>query len=941
VVKYAVLCGGSALAVAASLCASSAFAATDNATTDATQPGVVGELTVVAEKRVEAIESVPVAITAFSPKQREILGIRTVQDLSDFTPGLSYYAVADRAYIRGIGRNTVNLATAAGVAVYYNGIYYGANGSISLQHDSLFIGNVEVDRGPQNTLHGSNADGGVIDYQSKKPTDSFYAEGRVGIANDGYYYGEAVVSGPINDDWKFRIGGNYSTQDGGYFHNFDGKPEGGSGPQGNGGNWQYFEAQLQGKIGDHLDVWAMASSGEFDTNFHTVASIGAIPETPALAGTDPLTPSDFYGLCALNGNTGPGCMATGTVGSVVPGSAVGLPVLASQFTGNNPSTANPHNFIETSVQHNTENDNIALATNWTYHLPGLDITYLGGFQSFFYHLTFGPGVDSGLLSYQIEGPPGTGNATIFPAANTTLFIEKDQSFSNEVDFTSTTDDPLQYLAGLYEFHEHFNQPIGAFCEPNQGQLAAPFIALGPSDTPIGLAAANPDSCAFNQDGDITYDDYAAFGHFSYKFNDQWNIAGGVRFTGDHRAGWETARAIDFAGNGGAWSGPGPAQSGSFAVDITGSTFFDASVLTSPPPKGAGPASLLANGDIYRTLSASWSALTGDMTINWTPDPTTLTYFRYARGYKAGGFAAGTFEGNAAIGTTAYTAPEYVDSFELGLKKTIGQQFQVNGALFYYNFQNDQQPLGVSTGGVVLTQLFNIPAVREYGLELEGVWKPIDPLTFNLEYSYLNSRVTSMTVNGKLDCVVDPEDPFAANPGAPGANIPCAANNTATAHPQDLVGSELPEAPPNKVTVNGQYVFNFEPGNLTLSASYIWKDQTYGSIFNRPLNLAPSYSNVNLRATWDSADKRYTIVAFVSNLFSSLGYDNVTETRIGGAASAASPVPLELQGVGLVAPRTSGLEFQPGVPVPVPVTLAALAPRRAGRVGSRPRWASQG
>jgi iron complex outermembrane receptor protein len=237
VVKSAFLCGGSALAVAACLYGSPAMAATAAASDTAAATATVGELVVVAQKREQKIESVPVAITAFSAKQRDILGIRTVQELSDFTPGLSYYAIADRAYIRGIGRNTVNLATAAGVAIYYNGIYYGANGSISLQHDSLFIGNIEVDRGPQNTLHGSNADGGVINYISKRPTDTLTAELRGGVANYDYYFGEGVISGPLNDNWKFRIGGSAAQQNGGYFHNLIGPPEGGSGPQGNGGKW--------------------------------------------------------------------------------------------------------------------------------------------------------------------------------------------------------------------------------------------------------------------------------------------------------------------------------------------------------------------------------------------------------------------------------------------------------------------------------------------------------------------------------------------------------------------------------------------------------------------------------------------------------------------------------------------------------------------------------
>ncbi|HVM99506.1 MAG TPA: TonB-dependent receptor [Caulobacteraceae bacterium] len=896
--KRALLCGGSMLAAALGLCASPAIAADATAEASATAPGVVEELTVVAQKREEKIESVPVAITAFSAKERDVIGLRTVQEISDFTPGLSYYAIADRAYIRGIGRNTVNLATAAGVAIYYNGIYYGANGSVSLQHDSLFIGNIEVDRGPQNTLHGSNSDGGTINYIEKRPTRSFYAEGRLGIQQYGYYTGEAVVSGPISDNWRVRAGGQYAFQNDGFFHNLIGPNEGGVGPQGNGGRWYYFEGQIEGTIGEHLDVWGMASTGDFDTNFHTVATKGNIPELPNLsAGAGGLYPSDFYGLCAVNSATHPECGPGGVVGSVVPGSATG-PLLASSFPGNNPSNLNLHDYMESSTQHNTENKNLALATTWTYHLPSLDIEYLGGYQTFYYNLMFGPGIDSGLTSYQIQGPAGLGNATVFPSAAHTLFIEDDTSFSNEINFISTGASPFQYLLGFYQFHEKFQQPIGAGCTPFQPQVYAPQALLG------GPAPANPDGCFFNQNGLISYNDVAGFAHGSYKFNDQFNIAGGIRYTWDHREGIETQRLINFTGTGGV---------NSTSTDLT--RFLDAGLLGGLPaafvlpcgtpapgatPAGAGPASInCATGNIQRSLSASWSAVTGDVTLNWTPDPSMLAYFRYARGYKAGGFAAGTFEGNAAQGVASFTQPEFVDSYEIGLKKTLGSTLTANLAAFYYNFANDQQPLGVvQPGGVVVTQLFNIPAAREYGVELEGVWRPIDPLTLSLQYSYLSAKVSSM--NGK--CVVDSADP---NGVLPGENHNCPAGSPVGA--QNIVGATLPEAPPNKVSINGQYVFNFDPGKLTLSVSAVWKDRTYGEIFNSPLNLAPSYYTVNLRAVWDDAQDRYTIIGFINNVSSTLGYDNVTQTRLGPGTNLANLA--LVQGIGLTAPLVVGGEIQ--------------------------------
>jgi outer membrane receptor for ferric coprogen and ferric-rhodotorulic acid len=127
----------------------------------------------------------------------------------------------------------------------------------------------------------------------------------------------------------------------------------------------------------------------------------------------------------------------------------------------------------------------------------------------------------------------------------------------------------------------------------------------------------------------------------------------------------------------------------------------------------------------------------------------------------------------------------------------------------------------------------------------------------------------------------------------------------TIQPQNLTGQTLPEAPANKVALNGQYAFRLEPGTLTLSASFIWKDATYGSIFNRALALAPAYSIVNLRATWDDAKQRYTLILFANNVTDALGYDNVTKTNV-----AQAGMPLQLVSArGLINPLVVGGEVQ--------------------------------
>src|SRR5580692_2933266 len=188
--KLALLGASSVLAVATCLLASPTFAAT--ASTDTSGATAVGELTVVAEKREQSIETVPVAITAFGAEQRKLMGIAIIQDLADFSPSLNWTDIDDRVYIRGIGRNSDNLNNTSGVAIYYNGLYYGANASVELQKDDLFVANIEVDSGPQNTLHGSNSDGGVVNFVSQRPTDSMYGEVRTGISNLDEQFVEGV-----------------------------------------------------------------------------------------------------------------------------------------------------------------------------------------------------------------------------------------------------------------------------------------------------------------------------------------------------------------------------------------------------------------------------------------------------------------------------------------------------------------------------------------------------------------------------------------------------------------------------------------------------------------------------------------------------------------------------------------------------------------------------
>lgn len=925
--KQRYLCAGSVLAVAVSLGAVQAHAQAaappaSQATNpnSAAQPTTLSDLVVVAEKREERLETVPVAISAFSAEQRTLVGIQGMQDLTNFTPGLHFQAAADRPYLRGVGRNTDNLAVASAVATYYDGVYYGANATILLQHSDLFVDTIEVDRGPQNSLHGANADGGTINYISKRPTKSYFAEMRAGIANNDRRWGEAVVSGPITDWLRFRLGGNVTTEHGGFFNNLgSGKDAGGSLPQETAGDSQYLEGQLDANVGN-FDAWAKVSSGTFALDYHQVANIGTIPDVYQLNGS--FSPSNFFGLCGVPGVAASpggavGCTTAPFGQTVVPGSVVGGPTLANQFPGNDPANRDIHDFIQNTDATNKQRSNFQFATNLTYHFGPADLVYYGGYQSFNYILNFLPTyTSSGVNSYQLAGPSAPTGAclllaahlgqnaagctqplTVNPIPSTTFFQENDHFYSHELNLVSTTDGPLQWILGAYYYHEAYDQPVWAGVQPNQTQFAHPINPLT-----LSAAPANPASAVSTSDTQLQYNSWAAFGHVDYKFSDQWKAHASLRYTKDHKFGMQFWRFEQFAV---------PLAGGSTFLPSSMGALTPALDLTPLVPSveqsigvsfdGAGPASINpVTGNAQRSLNKTWSEWTGDVGVDWTPDVDTLLYAKYSRGYKAGGFTTFT------LGPNPQTDAETVDAYEVGLKKTFFRQFQLNAAGFWYNYKNDQIPLSVDVSGLISSQLFNLKSVHIYGVELEGLWRPTDALTINAQYSHLSAKV-----NDPGGCFEDVVDPAGALPGVNTSG--CAAATTSATGAlvpatQNLKGATLPEAPPNKFSANAIYVFQFDPGKLALSGSYIWKDKTYGSLFNRSYSQAPALSQVNLRAVWTSADENWNLIAYVDNVFDKVNRDARTGTLL-VAPTAVGQVGNIMLNDALVSPRTYGVELR--------------------------------
>jgi len=211
-------------------------------------------------------------------------------------------------------------------------------------------------------------------------------------------------------------------------------------------------------------------------------------------------------------------------------------------------------------------------------------------------------------------------------------------------------------------------------------------------------------------------------------------------------------------------------------------------------------------------------------------------------------------------------------------------------------------LTVISAGLVLILLAGVllalcyggwPALRTFklGFLTHEVWNPVTDLNFTLNYDYQRSIISDM--DGQ--CYQDAADTLALAPGANTNGCPAGKGL------QNLTGQTLPESPRNKVLFNTLYTFRLTPGSLALSGTVVWKDKTYDSVFNRSYNLAPSYSQVNLRGTWTDQADRYSVIMYANNVFNTIGYD--------GAIGSLQTNTDVLSTYALTAPREYGIQFQ--------------------------------
>jgi iron complex outermembrane receptor protein len=887
----------------------------------------IEELVVTAEKREQSLQDVPVAVSAFTSEKRDLIGITTIQDMTNFTPGLQYSSQLDRTSLRGLGRLTNEHTAQGAVAVYSDGIY--TSSTVEAGKPPIFSDRVEVLRGPQGTLYGRNAIGGSINVISKRPTDDWYAEVRGNVENYNHNTLSGAVSGPtMIPGVTFRLSGSWDKQTEGWIKNIvPGMPS-----EGNVIDTKILEGQLKFHFNDNFEGWMKLAGYRWDN--------GAGGPGSRATWTPAAYPTVQYLNQGLTLNPGYACN---------PGSGATNVVNLSPMGCTNPALTNPREIASTVPYQVSLNDTAIFASEWIYHFDKMDLKYTAGGTHYHYTLTGPQPVDETAPITQFSLPFISASGVIPGAVkvNPTYafkYEEIENWISHEVNLASTDKGPFQWLVGAYYYHEHFQQPVSTSLL-NEPLANGPFVTQTTCfQTSNACAPTTGQQRIYDDRPDFTVDSRAVYGQIDWEFVPHWKTTLGLRYSSDQERGTESVRllcmdvAACLASPPTAPVGFGPELAGNFLIDLTQIPTLISGYpgFTTSLPAGVSSFTTVdpATGFATRHYDSKWSATTGTAGVQWEPDADTNLYFRYSRGYKAGGLRVGI---DTTLGPQPNSNAEHANAYEVGLKKNFGRTLQTNLAVFYYDYSNTQVPITLASTSGGLSQpegiFYNIPKAISQGVELEAIWQPIENLQLLLNYSYLDAHIT------ESGAVIDPVDPTAVASGARpiGPLTPCVQVSPATTpatftgscdvftgfnqRGQDLSGNHLPNAPKNKVAFNANYTWRFSPGSLIGSVSYTWRDAQYGSIFDRSYYRSPSYSQVDARLTWKSADNKYSVILYGRNIFDTLGYEGGAGAyRQAGfvpgyaTGTTASPfvVPV-VQGIAstypITPPRTYGIELQ--------------------------------
>ncbi len=459
----------------------------------ASAANLLEEVVVTAQKREQKLNDVGVAVTAFTSDQMKALGFEASTDLIAYTPGISLAGDigGQRAIfnIRGVVQNDYADLAEAPVAVYIDGAYLA---STQAQTFGLFdVARVEMLKGPQGTLFGRNATGGLVNTITSKPTDELegYIEGTYASFNQIRL--EGAISGPLSDSVRGRLAFMGNRQDEildniypGVDFNGDGGTDGGE--DGYNDDTVAVRGHLKFDIGDQGSLllsgnWADTTKSEGPYQLAATTEIrranGEVIDV-IYSIDDPMNCDVIQAGACIDGN-GDG--------------SVTRPVVGGDFYGNvNPDGTGDKVNKDFAFDDQNELKSQGLAAEFKYDFEWAQLTSLTDYKNF----TRVIGLDSdqsatGGLIFQSDG-------------------DTDQ-LSQEIRFNGTTDNMVWVAGGYY---------LGVDTDFIQGLAASPV-----SQDWFDIQGQEANTIT-----ELNTDSYSIFGQVDYTLTDELVLVAGLRLT---------------------------------------------------------------------------------------------------------------------------------------------------------------------------------------------------------------------------------------------------------------------------------------------------------------------------------------------------------------------------------------------------------------------------
>jgi iron complex outermembrane receptor protein len=437
------------------------------------------DIVVTARRRVESLQEVPVAVTAFSAQAIDRKFATDIRALAGDVPNVVITNVpgfnAASIGIRGQSTGDIILTFEPAIGVIVDDFVLA---HVQTQLFDLFdTERIEVLRGPQGTLFGKNTVGGVVNVITKRPTDKFEAEFRLGYSSFNTKDVKASVNVPLSDTLFLRLAGSFQESDGYYRLTKNNTVDGVQGLPGRGqrfGGTRYFSGRA--KL-----LWEPGPDTNIMATYEILRDRGDSP--PSVNETPPGFLLDASGFPGIQ-TTGQSPFQTGT--TLCSGSA------SDQGTLADPTCPG------TTLGHRIDVDGGYLRAEHSIDGVGA-ITAVGGFRR----------VESRLPSdYTGE------NAFLF--VSTREDVRK--QYSLETRFSSDFSDSFKFTAGAM----YWGQKLDLSATSLLGFLR--FLG-----DPTALTDPNQST------GGYKVDSYAAFGEAEYKVAEPFSIFLGARYTKEEKS----------------------------------------------------------------------------------------------------------------------------------------------------------------------------------------------------------------------------------------------------------------------------------------------------------------------------------------------------------------------------------------------------------------------